>query len=472
MSSIFGKGGKGIKQPEDALNLAPDQAKKLISYYEQSVPGFLELSKKFGPEFMGQMFEQTGAFLGGAGGQPGFTELLRTTGAETGETIGGLREDELAQMAGQVPLTRGLMEKLSPEQAAAVKEASRVAEGSKRLESDFLGRSKGMMDKYGSKVGTYAPTLGDISGYAGTTISDEQAQSLYDTSMAQQLAEESFARRGTLSPEEQRAAQQQAREARAASGRLGGNAAIAAEIQNREAAKAARRAEASTFGERAATQGMNAEQLRVAAQQARYTQLGAEQDRELARRQNLFAQRIGAGAQQAEERKLGFSQLMDIEERRRLAREEAALAGNRSYTMAGGFYTQPGLGLLSQTPLSYGEGKNTLATALTMGPGSSGTFDYNMPLGLAKERAGALDAYNMAKYKADQERSANIMKMVGTVGGLALAPFTGGLTAGLGLTSAAGGIGSALGTTGFNLGASAFNAGAGMFGAPLKATIV
>ena len=364
------------------------------------------------------------------------------------------------------------MDKLSPEQAAAVKEASRVAEESKRLESDFLDRSKGMRDEYGSKVGTYAPTLGDISGYAGTTISDKQAQSLYDTSMAQRMAEESFARRGTLSPEEQRAAQQQAREAGAASGRLGGNAAIAAEIQNREAAKAARRAEASTFGERAATQGMNAEQLRVAAQQARYTQLGAEQDRELARRQNLFAQGIGAGAQQAEERKLGFGQLMDIEERRRLAREEAALAGNRSYTMAGGFYTQPGLGLLSQTPLSYGEGKNTLATALTEGPASSGTFDYNLPLGFAKERAGALDAYNMEKYKADQERRANIMKMVGTVGGLALAPFTGGLSAGLGLGNVAGGIGSALGTGGFNLGASMYNAGAGMFGATPKATIV
>ena len=88
---IFGGGGKDIPKPEEALNLAPDQAKKLISYYEQSVPGFLELSKKFGPEVMGQILEQTGAFLGGVGGQPGFTELLRTTGAKTGKTIGGLR---------------------------------------------------------------------------------------------------------------------------------------------------------------------------------------------------------------------------------------------------------------------------------------------------------------------------------------------------------------------------------------------
>ena len=430
-ASIYGakKAGKGggpapasvdifARGWNNAPSIAQKQATGLFEqYYPTAIPLALQTSAEYGPQIMGQMFDQTGQFLGGVNGQPGFQELQRTTGLQAGQTIADLRAAELGQQTGQTGLTRGLMESLSPEQAAAVKEASRVAKASGRLESDFLGRSKGMMNQYGSKVGAYAPTLGDISGYAGTTISDEQAQSLYDTGMAQQMAEESFARRGTLSPEEQRATQQQAREAGAASGRLGGNAAIAAEIQNREAAKAARRAEASTFGERAATQGMNAEQLRVAAQQARYTQLGAEQDRELARRQNLFAQRIGAGAQQAEERKLGFSQLMDIEERRRLAREEAAQAGQRSYSMAGEFYTNPGLAALRNPSLSYTAGQQDLRTALTLGPASSGNFDYNMPLDYASQLAGAQNQANQANYQtnlANQQAKAQMWSSIGS----------------------------------------------------------
>lgn len=343
LDGIFGGGGSDIPAPTDIFKvstggknkgttLAERQARGLSRYYEQTLPGFFALQERFGPQFMGQMFSQTGQFLGGAGGQPGFMELLRKTGAETGQTISDLRAGELGQMTGQTPLTRGLMEALSPEQAAAVRASAQEAERA-RLSAQ------------------------------GVT------------------------------PEEQRMYQQTAREAAQASGRLGGNAAIASEIMGRE----------------------------------------------------------------------------DVMRRKR---EEAAQAEARSYEAARGFYTAPGLGLLSQAPLSYGEGKGTLATALTAGPESSGSFDYNMPLGFAKERAGALDAYNMAKYQADQQRRAGIMNLVGQVGGLALAPFTGGLSAGIGLGGMAGGLGSALGKGGFNLGASMFNAGAGMFGAPLKATIV
>jgi hypothetical protein len=332
LDKVFGGGGKDVPKPEEALKLAPEQAKQLISYYEGAVPGFLALSEKLGPEFMGQMFKQTSSFLGGVGGQPGYQDMLRSAGLVSGETIGKLRSTELGQMTDQSGLTRTLMAALSPEQAAAVQAS------------------------------------------------------------AQEAARARASAQG-VTPEEQRMYQQTAREAAQASGRLGGNAAIASEVMGRENVMAAKRA-------------------------------------------------------------------------------EAAQAEARSYEAARGFYTAPGLGLLSQTPLSYSEGKTDLATALTAGPASSGSFDYNMPLGFAKERAGALDAYNMAKYQADQERRAAIMNMVGKIGGLALAPFTGGMSAGLGLGSMAGGLGSALGTSGFNMGASMYNAGAGMFGAPLKATIV
>lgn len=167
------------------------------------------------------------------------------------------------------------------------------------------------------------------------------------------------------------------------------------------------------------------------------------------------------------------AEAMGREDVLRQKREEAATAGARSYDLASRFYTSPGLGLLSQQPLSYQTGQQTLGTAMTAGPASSGQFDYNMPLGFSQQRAGALDAYNMAKFKADQEAKAARLGAIGSIAGLALAPFTGGLSAGLGLGGMAGSaLGGALGSTGFNLGASLFNAGAGLFGAPQKAKIV
>lgn len=167
------------------------------------------------------------------------------------------------------------------------------------------------------------------------------------------------------------------------------------------------------------------------------------------------------------------AEAMGREDVLRQKREEAATAGARSYDLASRFYTSPGLGLLSQQPLSYQTGQQTLGTAMTAGPASSGQFDYNMPLGFAQQRAGALDAYNQAKFKADQEARSARLGAIGSIAGLALAPFTGGLSAGLGLGGMAGSaLGGALGSTGFNLGASLFNAGAGLFGAPQKAKIV
>jgi len=341
LDKIFGGGGKDVPTPVDLLSvsktgknkgtsLASRQAEGLNRYYEQTLPGFFALQEKFGPEFMGQMFDQTGQFLGGVGGAPGYQDMLRSAGIVSGETIGNLRATELGQMTDQSGLTRNLMAALSPEQAAAVSASAQEAERA-RLSAQ------------------------------GVT------------------------------PQEQRMYQQTAREAAQASGRLGGNRAIAAEVMGRE----------------------------------------------------------------------------DTLQRKR---EQAATAGARSYEMAKGFYTAPGLNLLSSTPLSYGEGKTDLATALTAGPASSGSFDYNMPLGFAKERAGALDAYNMEKYKADQERRAGIMNLLGKATSLGSAVMTGGASMGLGslMTSMGGGMGS---TGLFNAGANLFNMGAGA-GTPLKATIV
>ena len=449
---------------------------KFVSAYGGALPQVLGFEQQFRPEFQALNLQDISGFLGGMGGQEGLFGLSRRAVQEAGQQLGTAREAELGQMTSQAPLTRGIMEGLSPEQAAAVSQASRTAAQAQGLESDFISRAGEMMGQYGSQVGEYGATLGDISGYAGPTISEAQAQELAggtlggitpyvgetisganaDVARATQMAEEAFARRGALSPEEQRAAQQQAREAGAAAGRLGGNAAIAAEIQNREAAKAARRGEAAQLGQQAFGQqlgaagqrlaaeqalygqrganierdialqqarfgqGLGALQQRLATQQARYGQLGSEQERELARRQNLFSQDIAGGAQRAQERQLGFGQLMDIEQRRAAAREEAAQAGARSYGLAQGFYMQPGLALLSQQPLSYQTGQGMLGLGMGgMKQGTPGLINPDVGLNLgAAERQNMLQA-QAANAQAGATYSAGLFGGIGQVAGSA-----------------------------------------------------
>jgi len=258
-------------------NLVDRQATGLLDYYGKNVPGFLELQDRFGPEFMGQMFGQTNQFLGGVGGQPGFQGLQLSTSQQAGKTLEQLRAEELGQMTGQTGMTRGLMQALSPEQAAAVQASAQEAE---RARASAQG----------------------------------------------------------VTPEERRGYEQQAREAFQASGRLGGNLGIVSEAMGRE----------------------------------------------------------------------------DIMARKRA---EAAQAGQRSYAQAGEFYTNPGLQALRTAPLSYGAGQQDLRTALTLGPTSSGQFDYNMPLNFASQQAGAQNQANQANYQinaASQQAKAQMWSSLGS----------------------------------------------------------
>jgi hypothetical protein len=129
-------------------------------------------------------------------------------------------------------------------------------------------------------------------------------------------------------------------------------------------------------------QAQEAERARVAAQGV--TPQERRSYEQQAREGFQAAGRLGGNAAVAAE-------IMGREDMMRQKREEAATAGARSYDLASRFYTSPGLGLLSQQPLSYQTGQQTLGTAMTAGPASSGQFDYNMPLGFAQQRAGALD---------------------------------------------------------------------------------
>jgi hypothetical protein len=102
-------------------------------------------------------------------------------------------------------------------------------------------------------------------------------------------------------------------------------------------------------------------------------------------------------------------------------RAEAAQAGQNAYNVAERFYTQPGLGLLGSTPLSYQQGQQFINTGLgAIGSGTPQLFDTSVGLNLgAAQRANQLAAAT-ANAQAQAARSAGIMGAVGKVAGAAV----------------------------------------------------
>ena len=282
MGLLFGGSAPRIPKPTDIFaagkkgkpSVVQQQLSGVTGYYGKALPAFLGMQGEYTPQFMEQAF--------GFGGQAltGLQALQQTAGAGAAQSMADLRAQELGAMTGQAGMTRGLMEALSPEQAAAVQASAQEAE---RARAAAQG----------------------------------------------------------VTPQERRSYEQQAREGFQAAGRLGGNAAIVEEAMGRESVLARKRA-------------------------------------------------------------------------------EAADAAQRSYNLAGGFYTQPGLGLLSATPASYGAGTSMAGMGINLGQTLGPQLDYNLPLNLARERAGALDARNLAQYQADMQQRAAQQEMFGQLGGMGL----------------------------------------------------
>lgn len=121
-------------------------------------------------------------------------------------------------------------------------------------------------------------------------------------------------------------------------------------------------------------------------------------------------------------------------------RAEADEARQRAFTQAGQFYTAPGLSMLGATPASYGAGSSLAGMGLSLGESMSPQFDYNMPINLGLMRGSALDRQKAQQSQMEAERSSARLGAIGSVIGLAAAPFTGGLSTALGAT----GLGSML----------------------------
>jgi hypothetical protein len=254
---------------------------KFVSAYGGALPEVLKFEKKFRPQFQKLNLQDISGFLRGVGGQQGLFGLSSRATQEAQRQITSARKAELGAMTGQTGLTRGLMEALSPEQAAVVQ------------------------------------------GFGQEAL------------RAQQAAQ-------GVTPEQQRMYQQAAREGAQAAGRVGGNYAVASEIMGRE---------------------------------------------------NMMAQK----------------------------RAEAAAAGGRAYEAAQGFYTSPGLALLSQQPLAYQTGQGMLGLGMGgMKQGTPGLINPDMGLNLgAAERQNMLQA-QAANAQAKATYSSGLMSMGGQLGGAAI----------------------------------------------------
>jgi hypothetical protein len=366
------------------LNLVGTQVKGVEGYYDQAIPSTMRTMDKYGGAFMDQ------GFRFGQQGVTGFQGLRDLAAGGEADAMARLREAELGTMTDQAGMTRGLMESLSPEQAAQVKNMQDLASQAAGAEGDYAGRMGEALGVYGIRPQTFNPTI-------------QAAEQ--DAAMANQMAQEAYARRGTLSAQEQRMAQQTAREAAQSAGRLGGNAAIAAEIQNREAALAGRRAQASQAGQQAFDQRQNLANLRFQEQQA------------------LFNQGITGATTTADMRQAGLEQLQDIERMRAGLRSTAGDEASRAYSAAGGFYTTPGLDLLNQTPQSYTAGTNMANIGLNLGQTMTPSLDPNLGLNLALTKSGQMDARSLAQYQMDMQAKIARDKMIGDMIGTGASIF-------------------------------------------------
>jgi hypothetical protein len=147
----------------------------------------------------------------------------------------------------------------------------------------------------------------------------------------------------------------------------------------------------------AAAQGVTPEQQRMYQQAARE---GAQ-----------AAGRVGGNAAIA-------SEIMGREDMMARKRAEAAQAGERAYSMAGQFYTQPGLQLLGSQPLSYQVGNQMMGLGLdAIGAGKPQLFDVGSALNLGAANRQNQLAAAQANAQAKAMQRAAMFNAIGEVGG-------------------------------------------------------
>jgi len=150
--------------------------RKILSAYQESMPGILSFEQQYRPEFQKLNLQDVSQFgLGLLGMSPEFTQ-------QTAQQLGAAREAELGQMTGQAGLTRGLMAALSPEQAAAVQGAAQEAARARASAQGVTPEEQRMYQQTARESAQASGRLGGNSAIAAEIMGRENV-------MAQKRAE-------------------------------------------------------------------------------------------------------------------------------------------------------------------------------------------------------------------------------------------------------------------------------------------
>jgi len=171
-------GSKPDKVKAPRFDPAGDLA-KMLSAYQQSMPGILSFEQQYRPEFQKLNLQDVAQFgLGLLGMSPEFTQ-------QTAQQLGAAREAELGQMTGQAGLTRGLMAGLSPEQASAVQQAQQESQRAYAAAQGVTPEQQRMYQQTAREAAQASGRLGGNSAIAAEVMGRENVMAAKRAEAAQ-----------------------------------------------------------------------------------------------------------------------------------------------------------------------------------------------------------------------------------------------------------------------------------------------
>lgn len=152
-----------------------------------SLPGVLGTEGKFRGDFNKLNLEDVRGFLGGKGGAAALGGKYSKT---AGKQISGLRTTDLKNMTQQTGLTRGLLQRLSPESARAVKFAQQDAIDAQRASKGLTGQESRTAQQFAREGAADRGRVMDNSAIASEVLNRDTilGQKRQEAAMATQNA--------------------------------------------------------------------------------------------------------------------------------------------------------------------------------------------------------------------------------------------------------------------------------------------
>lgn len=174
-----GTAAYGSKQQKDAAKKAAKNGQqdigmdiqRYIEGYQQGLPDVLGMEKKYRGQFQNLNLNEIGSFLNGNG-----QNLLGLAGQSqrgASNLIGNARERDLQSMRGDAKATRGILNRLSPEQAAQVEAATAQADQLRQSAQGLTGQEQRSAEQFAREQGLDSGRIGDNSTIANGLLNRE-----------------------------------------------------------------------------------------------------------------------------------------------------------------------------------------------------------------------------------------------------------------------------------------------------------